>query len=181
MRHHNSITRARFRLYQILEKIPVDYKKNIINLLRGKEIIINENDIFNAINSFLFLIPSAKNEKDVERKLENFEDLKILMKKLKTKKHTQKALNENLPAPAQLTIPDDVCHYDFNNPRVLTVREMARIQSFPDWFVFKSKTTTGGDARKYEVPQYTQVGNAVPPLLAYELGKLIKNTLNGLN
>ncbi|MDR6919588.1 DNA cytosine methyltransferase [Chryseobacterium sp. 2987] len=180
IRHHNSITQARFRVYQILEKISIDYKKNIINLLRGKEVIINEIDLFNAISSFLFIIPSAKNEKRIERKLKDFEDLKVLMKKLETKKHTQKALIENMPAPAQLTIPDDICHYDFNNPRVLTVREMARIQSFPDWFVFKSKTTTGGDARKFEVPQYTQVGNAVPPLLAYELGNLIKNTLNGL-
>ena len=47
---------------------------------------------------------------------------------------------------------------------------MARIQSFPDNFVFRSKITTGGQMRKFEVPQYTQVGNAVPPLLGYALG-----------
>ena len=97
-----------------------------------------------------------------------------------TKKQTQRALNENLPAPAALSIPDDACHYDVNHLRTLTVREMARIQSFPDNFVFRSKVTTGGHMRKFEVPQYTQVGNAVPPLLGRALGMAIADLLNRL-
>jgi len=63
-----------------------------------------------------------------------------------------------------MTIPDDYIHY--NSPRALTVREMARLQSFDDSFVFQGKRSTGGNNRKTEVPQYTLVGNAVPPLLA---------------
>jgi DNA (cytosine-5)-methyltransferase 1 len=55
---------------------------------------------------------------------------------------------------------------------------MARIQSFPDHFEFRSKITTGGKMRSYEVPQYTQVGNAVPPLLGRALGKVALNLLN---
>ncbi|CAM3147581.1 DNA (cytosine-5-)-methyltransferase [Vibrio rarus] len=90
-----------------------------------------------------------------------------------TKKQTQKALIAGLPAPAALSIPDDACHYDEHEFRVLTVREMARIQSFPDNFVFRSKITTGGKMRKFEVSQYTQVGNAVPPLLGMKLGRVI--------
>ena len=43
---------------------------------------------------------------------------------------------------------------------------MARLQSFDDSFVFQGKRTTGGDDRKHTVPQYTLVGNAVPPLMA---------------
>jgi len=79
-----------------------------------------------------------------------------------------------------MTIPGDLCHYSPTELRTLTVREMARFQSFPDWFVFRSKITTGGQNRCYEVPQYTQVGNAVPPLLAYELGKTLKILLKSI-
>src|SRR5699024_6542266 len=63
-----------------------------------------------------------------------------------------------------VTLPDDFINPYFD--RVLTVREIARIQSFDDSFEFIGKRTTGGTKRKQEVPQYTQVGNAVPPLLA---------------
>lgn len=80
-------------------------------------------------------------------------------------------LDENAPAPTLTTIPDDMIHY--SQPRVLTVRESARLQSFPDWFQFKSKYTTGGDRRKVECPRYTQVANAVPPLLAEALGRAL--------
>lgn len=52
--------------------------------------------------------------------------------------------------------------------RVITVREAARLQSFPDWYVFSGAPTA----------QYRQVGNAVPPLLAYEVGKAIRKALD---
>lgn len=63
-----------------------------------------------------------------------------------------------------MTIPDDYVHY--NLPRALTVREMARLQSFHNSFVFQGKRSTGGNNRKSELPQYTLVGNALPPLMA---------------
>ena len=77
-------------------------------------------------------------------------------------------------SPTVMTISDDYIHY--NAPRALTVREMARLQSFDDSFVFQGKRNTGGDKRKTEVPQYTLVGNAVPPLLARAVAmELLKN------
>ena len=100
---------------------------------------------------------------------------------LQTKKHTQRALIKDKPAPAALSIPDDACHYHPSIQRTLTVREMARFQSFPDIFEFRSKITTGGMMRRFEVPQYTQVGNAVPPLLGRALGVVIKNILRNIN
>ena len=101
--------------------------------------------------------------------------LEALVESVRTTKHSQSALIASMPSPAQMTIPDEVCHYDPKYPRTLSVREAARIQSFPDWFVFKSKITTGGKQRAYEVPQYTQVGNAVPPLMAEIIAKKLKN------
>ena len=69
------------------------------------------------------------------------------------------------PSPACPTI-----FFTTAEPRTLTVRENARLQTFPDWFVFKGKYTTGGDLRVREVPRFTQVANAVPPLLAELFG-----------
>lgn len=85
-------------------------------------------------------------------------------------------LNRVAQAPTITSIPDEIVHY--NEPRILTVREHARIQSFPDWFEFKGKYTSGGKRRKQEVPRYTQVGNAVPPLFAEQIGIAIWEVLS---
>lgn len=55
---------------------------------------------------------------------------------------------------------------------------MARIQSFDDSFFFAGKRTTGGPRRRVEVPQYTQVGNAVPPLLAKAVALKVIEAIN---
>lgn len=86
-------------------------------------------------------------------------------------------LNAALQAPTITSIPDELVHYE--EPRILTVREHARIQSFPDWYEFKGKYTSGGKRRKMEVPRYTQVGNAVPPLFAEQIGLALMEILHG--
>lgn len=78
-------------------------------------------------------------------------------------------------APTITSHPDDMIHYC--EPRILTVRECARLQSFPDWFYFKGKYTTGGVLRKSEVPRYTQVGNAIPPLFGEQAGLVLKQLI----
>ncbi len=75
-------------------------------------------------------------------------------------------------SPTLTTHPDDYIHY--SEPRILTVREYARIQTFPDWYEIKKKYTTGGKLRKVEVPRYTQIGNAIPPLFAELAGLALK-------
>jgi DNA (cytosine-5)-methyltransferase 1 len=92
------------------------------------------------------------------------------------KKHRIYPMSPSEPAPTVTTLPDDILHY--SEPRILTVRECARLQSFPDWFEFKGKYTTGGDRRTKECPRYTQVGNAVPPFLARALGNTIVKLLD---
>ena len=85
------------------------------------------------------------------------------------KKAAIRVMDPLRPAPTVTSLPDDLIHY--SEPRTLTVRENARLQSFPDWFSFRGKYTTGGDRRAREVPRFTQVANAVPPLLAEQLGE----------
>ncbi|MGR6739416.1 DNA cytosine methyltransferase [Pseudomonas chlororaphis] len=91
------------------------------------------------------------------------------------KKHRICLMRADNPAPTITTLPDDVLHY--SEPRILTVRESARLQSFPDWFQFRGKFTTGGSQRTKECPRYTQVGNAVPPYLARAIGLAIRSLL----
>lgn len=92
--------------------------------------------------------------------------------RLGLKKHCTVPLDPSKPSHTLTTLPDDILHY--SEPRILSVREYARLQSFPDWYAFKGKYTTGGERRVRECPRYTQVGNAVPPFLAECLGRLIK-------
>lgn len=98
-------------------------------------------------------------------------------KRLGIKKTAIVPLAPNQPSHTLTTLPDDLLHYA--EPRVHTVREHARLQSFPDWFEFRGKYTTGGDRRSLECPRYTQVGNAVPPLLAEAIGETLKELLSG--
>jgi len=101
---------------------------------------------------------------------------------MKTKKFAQKVLRpiwlNGKPNITVTSLPDDFVH--FSQPRSLTVRECARLQTFPDNFVFHGLRTTGGRRRagdhsnNYEnrdIPQYTQIGNAVPVRMAREFGK----------
>ena len=84
------------------------------------------------------------------------------------KKRGVTPLKKNSICNTLTSIPDDYIHYD--EPRIMTVREHARIQSFPDDYEFKGPYTTGGERRKTDVPRYTQVANAVPPLFAEQVG-----------
>ncbi len=96
--------------------------------------------------------------------------------KYKTKKRTIVPLCNKVPSPTITTLPDDYIHYA--EPRILTVRENARIQSFPDDFEIKGKYTTGGKQRVREVPRYTQIGNAIPPLFGEQSGLVLKQLVS---
>ena len=171
LRANGNLVRRRFRLYQILQKVDKETQNKVLAILKSQSSQV-DNDLWEKMSGFDYLTESGK-----LCTFRNKEEFLAFLKSHPTKKRTQKPLPPDLPAPAALSIPDDACHYHHNELRTLTVREMARIQSFPDSFEFRSKITTGGKMRSFEVPQYTQVGNAVPPLLGRAIGLAILNLL----
>jgi DNA (cytosine-5)-methyltransferase 1 len=114
----------------------------------------------------------------------------IIPERFRTKKFSQRLLptqwGKDGPSITACSAPDDYVH--FSQPRNLTVREWARLQMFPDWYVFRGKRTTGGLRRAgnpregifdRELPKYTQIGNAVPVGLAHCVGEHFIKLLEG--
>ena len=120
----------------------------------------------------LFNHQSSQQNDMVRQRLEiiarhgDYDDAKGELKEkgLDSQKRNYVVLNPEGQSPTVCTMPDDFIHYSAFRPT--TVREMARLQSFDDSFVFQGKRQTGGNNRQSEIPQYTLVGNAVPPLMA---------------
>ena len=104
----------------------------------------------------------------------NFTSEEFKQAKWKSKKQIINVLKENRPSPTLTTCPFDYIHY--KEPRILTVREYARIQSFPDWFEFKGVYALSG-SDSFKTPRYSQIGNAVPPLMAESIIKTLKTYL----
>ena len=123
---------------------------------------------------------SCQNDKVRERLqiIAEYKDYDSAKKELKEKgldsqKRNYVVLNPLGQSPTVCTMPDDFIHYSAYRP--MTVREMARLQSFDDSFVFQGKRQTGGNNRQKEIPQYTLVGNAVPPLMARAIANTVLN------
>ena len=122
-------------------------------------------------------IAKFKNILELTENRRNFDISRDIRERYNIKKHTIIPLSANACSPTITTLPDDYIHY--NEPRIMTVREYARLQSFPDWYKFQGKYTTGGKLRKQEVPRYSQIGNAIPPLFAEQAGIILRYLLNG--
>jgi DNA (cytosine-5)-methyltransferase 1 len=172
--NHSNIVVERFRLYgegentpALISKIQAGGAPDILvdcpNLL---EYCFNNQNEYEDFNSFVQVIENGPVSMDV---------LKLLL----SKKGNRLKYDPHEPAPTVVTLPDDFIN-PFEN-RIPTVRELARIQSFDNSFFFAGKRTTGGPRRRVEVPQYTQVGNAVPPLLARAIALKVIEAINTNN
>ena len=120
-----------------------------------------------TIEKLEFILKFAEKNKTLSN------DLKV---KFNLKKRTIIPLSGKTATPTITTLPDDYIHYC--EPRIFTVREYARIQSFNDWYEFKGKYTTGGKRRTLEVPRYSQIGNAIPPLFGEQAGLILNKILS---
>lgn len=139
-------------------KYKMEPKSDYQKLIRRKSIAVYNHEITNHSEQtarIISLVPDGGNYKDLPEELRKTRNVNIAWTRLNSKK----------PSFTIDTGHRHHFHYKYN--RVPTVRESARIQSFPDTFIFLGSKTS----------QYKQVGNAVPPILAKELAKEIKKYL----
>lgn len=160
------IVRERFELFEEGET-GTNLKKRILS--EGIDISDKPNLVSFCANKLE--LTNVEVIKLFKNKLATKEQVDILL----TKKNIRQKWSRKEPANTVLTIADDfISPWE---PRSFSVREMARCQSFDDSFEFLGKRTTGGLRRRVEVPQYTQVGNAVPPLMAKAIAEEILKVL----
>lgn len=157
------------------KEIQFEYKKNNVFLKR----------IASKKNVLMDHIARNHNDKDIERYREmskNHWTFQELLDNRKDLCHEKQRVFGNSYAVQWWDLPsktiiahlykdgNQFIHPDYKQARTLTVREVARLQSFPDDFVFKGSRTD----------QYKQIGNAVPPLLAEAIASAIKVKLEQL-
>lgn len=128
------------------------------NLMRKKSKLVQNHEFTNhseQTKRIIAMVPDGGNYKDLPEALQSVRNFHVAWTRF----------NSSTPAPTIDTGHRHHFHYKYN--RVPTVRECARIQSFPDDFVFLGKKTQ----------QYKQVGNAVPPLMAQHIAESIKEQM----
>lgn len=165
---HSDVVKERFSLFRQGETSPM-----LIERIKNEGL-----DIQSYPNLLQLCQEQLGDEYSKEQIIELFANGEVsdrMIQTLLTRKSNRYRLDQNKLSPTMVTMPDDYLT-PFEN-RIPTVREMARIQSFDDSFKFLGKRTTGGKRRRVEVPQYTQVGNAVPPLLAKAIALEIKRAI----
>ncbi|WP_109128254.1 DNA cytosine methyltransferase [Aggregatibacter segnis] len=140
------------------EKYPIDIQSEYQNFMRENSLGLYNHQITQHNEktvSIISLVPDGGNYKDLPEEFRKTRNVNIAWTRLNSQK----------PSFTIDTGHRHHFHYKFN--RVPTVRESARIQSFPDNFIFLGTKTS----------QYKQVGNAVPPMLAKILAIQIKKYL----
>lgn len=111
------------------------------------------------VKNIISMVPAGGNYKDLPEEFRNTRNFHVAWTRFP----------DNKPAPTIDTGHRHHFHYKYN--RVPTVRECARIQSFPDDFIFLGNKTQ----------QFRQVGNAVPPLMAQKIAEKVLETLEKNN
>lgn len=107
------------------------------------------------VRDIIALVPDGGNYKNLPESLRNTRNFHVAWTRFASDK----------PAPTIDTGHRHHFHYEYN--RVPTVRECARLQSFPDDFIFIGNKTE----------QFRQIGNAVPPLMAERVANNLRNVL----
>lgn len=141
-------------------KLPVRNEYQKMMRLGSKSVLNHSITIHNArTKEIIAMVPDGGNYKDLPEELRNTRKVHIAWTRMDSKK------------PCFTIDTGHNHHFHYKENRVPTVRESARIQSFPDTFEFIGIKTS----------QLKQVGNAVPPLLAKAIGESITKVLEESN
>jgi DNA (cytosine-5)-methyltransferase 1 len=167
LRQHTDRVRDRFRVYQYFRHSGIPFRA--LGILAKPHLV----KALTESRDMQWVLPAVAPDGTVLARTRR--ELADVLITLGTKKHSQRAMIWGQPSNTVMSIPDDLVHPE--EPRTMTVRELARFQSFPDAFEFRAKQTTGGHMRRIDVPQYTQVANAVPPRVAEAVGHLLKKLI----
>jgi DNA (cytosine-5)-methyltransferase 1 len=122
--------------------------------------------------SMLKLVPIGGSWKDVayDKLTPRFKKIRDNMKRYHAPKFYRKFTKDDVCGTMTAAFtPENSCVWNPCSDKLMTVRDCARIQSFPDWFEFKGSTLRS---------KHKQIGNAIPPRLAYEIGIAIKHHLS---
>jgi DNA (cytosine-5)-methyltransferase 1 len=122
--------------------------------------------------SMLELVPIGGSWKDVpySKLTDRFKKIRNNMKKYHAPKFYRKFTKQDICGTMTAAFtPENSCVWNPCTNQLMTVRDCARIQSFPDWFEFKGSTLRS---------RHKQIGNAIPPRLAYEIGTAIEKHLS---
>lgn len=140
------------------QKYPTEPKSEYQKFIRKGSSSVHNHQITEhneKTKQIIALVPDGGNYKDLPEEYRNTRKVHIAWTRLNSQK------------PSFTIDCGHRHHFHYSFCRIPTVREAARIQSFPDSFVFYNSRTS----------QYKQVGNAVPPLLAYAIAKQLKEFL----
>ncbi len=121
----------------------------------------------------LSMVPVGGSWKDIPaNKLPaRFKKIRRQMKRYHAPKFYRKfSKNEICGTMTASFTPENSCIWNPCSNKVMSVRDCARIQSFPDWYEFKGRHVRS---------MHKQIGNAIPPRLAFELGRQVKSHIEG--
>ncbi|MFT4469386.1 DNA cytosine methyltransferase [Arthrobacter sulfonylureivorans] len=173
-RRHTDIVVTRFSFYRMMHSNGIDQR--LLSQMSSKDLESQKSMAKRALADVEFpLNLQCSARPSAVRTISSLDELVDLSVELVTRKHSQKVLSPIEPSRTVVTLPDDYVHP--MQSRIFTVRELARFQGFPDSFEFLGRETTGAHRRKLEVPQYTQVGNAVSPWQSLAVGTLLSGLL----
>ena len=121
---------------------------------------------------------TTKHSKTTQERFSQFKQgysMKDIPEDYRTKRSSVQKMYARKPARTITSCNEDFIHYAHN--RIITIREMARLQSYPDNYVFYGTPTTGGERRRVSCCQVQQLGNSVPPLLAQAIAECVRKMM----